>query len=98
MMSKDTSSASNGGVSDPAALSKQSSYQNMIPPDFRPPPTRSEGNKAILIMDINIGSPDKKVIPLEIFPHQDTSAVVSDFAAKHGLNPTKQLKLIKIIE
>ena len=33
-------------------------------------------NSPIFILDVNIGSPTKKVIPLEIYEHEDHSRIV----------------------
>ena len=52
----------------------------------------------MFILDVNIGSPTKKTVTLEIFNHEDPKMVVELFSQDNGLNASKKGKLHKIVE
>ena len=58
----------------------------------------SKGINPIFILDVNIGSSSsqKKVIPLEIYEHEDVELVVESFGMEHQLSKDKTMKLLQL--
>lgn len=58
----------------------------------------SKGINPIFILDVNIGSSSsqKKVIPLEIYEHEDVEQVVELFGLEHQLSKDKTMKLLQL--
>jgi hypothetical protein len=51
----------------------------------------------MFILDVNIGSPTKKTVTLEIYDHEDPKIVVDLFSKDNRLNDNKKTKLHKIV-
>ena len=52
----------------------------------------------MFILDVNIGSPTKKTVTLEIYDHEDPKIVVDLFSKDNKLNDNKKNKLHKIVQ
>ena len=69
-----------------------------IPPELRYQEPTVSPIQPTIILDVNIGSPSCKIVPLSIFADSDPSQLVSSFASEHQISPSKSTKLLKIVE
>jgi hypothetical protein len=76
-----------------ADLPRDSVETVSLPPDLRNEISSESIEKPILILDINIGGPNKDIVPLEIYENQNAEDLVKQFSGKYSLSENKQIKL-----